>query len=760
MATAIYFGGSRINVPGAYSVVDASALAGLSPGAVGIVALIGTAEGGKPLTIDTTFSDFTRPEKVFETFRAGNLRKAGQFAFEPSNDEAIPGGAQRLVCVKVNPATQSTATLADAAAADAVDLTSADWGLFTAQINITVAAGTLQGKLITITFESTIETIDNVGGDAVIDIAYDADSGAGWDTSMTGLFSATQFLASASKAETGLVTERAADIPATGVVRVESDNAGDTTQTVTIYGLDGSNNAVSETLTLNGTTEVVGTQSFAKVIAAQKSAATTGTITVEDTVLPTTLFTLAPGTLTRGLYVTTNMPVADDLFVTVDTDDATDLILIGRAASGALTLTRVDLTSANTTPVEVTAYDGGSITAVALGDTAAARTVTLDASAIKASTALFTTVQQLTDHLNAKDGFTATAQVSNPTTFLLTDMDYGASPTALTTVAVSFYADLYEFITAVNQGSGLVTAARATGASQVPANTVSPVFLQGGSEGTPTITEWQSALDLLKKRRVNIIVPLTEDQAVHSALVSHLKFRAGKGRSEANGYVGIGTVGGAGETKSNLKSQIQVLGTRHVSALSQEVERFDPDTGLATWYPPWMHAVIAAGMQAGSPIGEPLTHKRPNVTDIRNDSSWTVEDDKEELIDAGLMIAEKVDGIGVRYVRSVTTHLQDDNLVFSEMSANESANTAIFELRTAMEQRIGKRALAGTVASLKGLASDVLGRLVDDEIIVLWRSLTVEQIGDVFPISVEIAPVVPINFIPITVHLVAVRAAA
>jgi len=247
---------------------------------------------------------------------------------------------------------------------------------------------------------------------------------------------------------------------------------------------------------------------------------------------------------------------------------------------------------------------------------------------------------------------------------------------------------------------------------------------------------------------------------VHAALNAHLKFRAGKGRSEANGYVGFGTAGGAGDTKALLKSRAQALGSRHLTALGQEAERFDPDTGLATFYPPWMHGVIAAGMQAGSPIGEPLTHKLPNVTDIRNDSSWTVEDDKEELIDAGIMIAEKVDGIGVRYVRSVTTHLKDDNVVFTEMSANESANTAIFELRTAMEQRIGKRGLSGSVASLKGLASDILGRLVDDDIIVLWRALTVEQIGDVFPVSVEIAPILPINFIPITVHLVAVRTAA
>lgn len=123
-------------------------------------------------------------------------------------------------------------------------------------------------------------------------------------------------------------------------------------------------------------------------------------------------------------------------------------------------------------------------------------------------------------------------------------------------------------------------------------------------------------------------------------------------------------------------------------------------------------------------------------------------------------MSEKVDNVGIRWIRSITTHLADDNVVFTEMSANESANTAVFELRRQLELKIGQRGLAGSAAAIKGLANDVLGRLIDDEIIVAYRALQVDQIGDVFPVSVEIAPVLPINFIPITVHLVAVRAAA
>jgi hypothetical protein len=305
-----------------------------------------------------------------------------------------------------------------------------------------------------------------------------------------------------------------------------------------------------------------------------------------------------------------------------------------------------------------------------------------------------------------------------------------------------------------------VNGARATGGALPPANTVAPVYLVGGSEGTPTITDWQAAFDLLKKRRYNILVPLSRDPAVHFLALTHLIAKNGVLKSEANGYIGIGKADGSGETRSELQSQIQAIQARHVCAISQEVQRYDNDTGLATWYPPYMLAALAAGMQAGSVIAEPLTHKLILATDIRNDPSWTVEDDASDLIDRGLMMAEKKDGIGIRWVRSITTHLADDNVVFCEMSANESLITAVYEFRERMEKKVGTRGLAGTVGAMLSIARGVLNQMVDEEKIVAHRALQIEQVGDVFPVSVELSVVLPVNFIPITVHLTPTLAAA
>ena len=110
-ATTIFFNGRLISVPGSYSEVDASGLEQVGLGASGIVAVLGTAEGGRPVSEISSLSDylrFTKPEAIRETFRSGNLREVGDFLFAPAKDPNILAGAQEVVAMKVNPATASS----------------------------------------------------------------------------------------------------------------------------------------------------------------------------------------------------------------------------------------------------------------------------------------------------------------------------------------------------------------------------------------------------------------------------------------------------------------------------------------------------------------------------------------------------------------------------------------------------------------------------------------------------------------------------
>ena len=88
------------------------------------------------------------------------------------------------------------------------------------------------------------------------------------------------------------------DMQATGTVGVYSSDPGDTTQTVTITGRDSTGVVVTESLALNGTTKVTGTQQFERILKITLSAAAAGTVTVEDNqATPNKITDLAPGEL-------------------------------------------------------------------------------------------------------------------------------------------------------------------------------------------------------------------------------------------------------------------------------------------------------------------------------------------------------------------------------------------------------------------------------------------------------------------------------
>jgi hypothetical protein len=301
-------------------------------------------------------------------------------------------------------------------------------------------------------------------------------------------------------------------------------------------------------------------------------------------------------------------------------------------------------------------------------------------------------------------------------------------------------------------------ASGATGGA--PDNTSAPIFLTGGSEGTAAFSNYQTALNLLKRTRVNSIVVLTGDPAVHAALDAHCAYMGGIGRNERDGFVGLLNAGLTDvPTKTEAKAQVVDLNSRHIRALPQAIERFNSQGERQEYLPPF-HACIAAGMQAGSAVGESLTYKFANVLAFRQHNTWNPTDDAEEMVQAGLMFLESVEGVGRRYVRNITTHLSSNNIAFIEGSVNEATNFAVYNFRTNLEFAVGRKGFAGTINATKSIAIGTLGLLVDAQTLVTWRSLQIELIVDVMEVGVEIAPVIPINFVKSTVHLVTVAQTA
>ncbi len=182
------FNGQAFVRPQVVSFVDDSRLVGPNDASTINLGVLGISTGGQP----NTGLIFTSARDARRILRGGELLDAIERAYGPGANTA---GAYRVVAVRVNPATQSTFTLVDASAGNAIVLTSTDWGAHTAQIGVRIDEASINiptptiatVKKITVTKQATTGTLatntsqDNVGR-ASITVQY---TGSGTTATMT-----------------------------------------------------------------------------------------------------------------------------------------------------------------------------------------------------------------------------------------------------------------------------------------------------------------------------------------------------------------------------------------------------------------------------------------------------------------------------------------------------------------------------------------------------------------------------------------------
>ena len=531
------------------------------------------------------------------------------------------------------------------------------------------------------------------------------------------------------------------------VVTVSSANAADTTQTLTIYGMDAAGAAQVETVALNGTADVATTGTFKYVIGAKLSAATAGDVNIVSKGSAATPayyrhFPLAAADLAFGVESGLNAAPNGTVTLTLPAGpfQFQRTLIVGTNASGAPT------TELLSTPAATSSTSWATIDTITTGcmiPGGAAITYT----PVNLPIATYATLDTWQAHFADQPEFDLTKKTPVAgENYQIANLD---AFTADVATAYSIRDILNSLIVAVNGGSSYVTAARASGATLPPANTSLPVFLTGGGEGTTAFSTWQSALDLLREEQVNTVVVLTDDPAVHAATIAHCAYMCGAGRGERDCVLGAPS----GTTLSDAKALALTMNTRHARLVIQDVERYNTSGELEEFAPPFA-ACVAAGMQAGSEVGTSLTFKYANVLDVINDSTYNLKDNGDELINAGLCVIEKVPNRGFRWLRNVTTYLQDNNLAYTEASVNEAVNYAVLNFREALEEAVGQKGFAGTVTAAEGLAINILGQLVREGVITTYRNLTIVLTDDTMTVDVEIAPVNPVNFVKSTVHLV------
>lgn len=753
--TTIIVDGVEKAVPGAYTSIDASALDVPTQQSVGIIGMLGTGVGGKPYSalvdVATDVQKAKTSGQVKRLVRDGDLREVGAVLFKPGvAGGKIQGGAAQVVLMKVNPAVAAHADFVNADG-NALRITAADYGNFTNQIKVTIAAGTNGGKKVVIDFENTTEIHDDLGltGKATLIYAGGSDGA----TTATVANSGTVMTLAMTRVDAGLDTGFT-QAPGASSLEVVSANAGDTTQTVTVLGLDASNVPQSVIVTLNGTTPVAITGTWNLETAIVMSAVAVGTVTLRIASAGATVVQLTAGQTSKGKTVLDIPVVSGTLTVVASGATTKKLVLRGVTAAGVALSQAVTLNG--TTPVTITGLFA-RYTSIELGNVEAARNVTLAASMVVLTFTSFDTLAKLEDKIESvHSDFTWTALIGNQSEVLSTSLDIFTAVTMLTLVTIN--AVLADIITQVNATSTLGVASRLTPGTGAPTN-IGPIFLAGGHEGdagnpnvpTALFADWQAGLDLMKQLDVNTVIVNTSDAAVHAALDEHIAFMCGQGQMERDAKVGAAT----NETKTALKARVLALNTRHIAVFAQDVPLFDTD-GVLTYQPPYFQAALVAAGQAGVSVGTPLTEAFFDVKGPpRQHSSWNPIEDGDEMIKAGLSIMRHVDGTGVKLVRGNTSYLASTNVVFSEASANQALNFAVRAFRARLQLSIGKKGFKGSVRDAKAKCIGVLDDLTkgDDPILVAYTNLVVTLIADRMDVEVGMAPVLPINFAPAKVSV-------
>lgn len=415
------------------------------------------------------------------------------------------------------------------------------------------------------------------------------------------------------------------------------------------------------------------------------------------------------------------------------------IVISGYNVAGVETTQTITLS--NTTKVTSNVFS--QIYGLTITNTAKAGLVlTIDGIAFDLDLSTFETVNDVVDFVNqANNDYHFTANYLASKSYNATALDGFRSVQDIKGVEVAVTANLQELIDTLSASKVASLVRVGTNACDDFTN-ITGTFLIGGTQSSVVLGDWTSALELIETSDIQIVVPFSSDVDVHKEVLKHCTKSALAG-SERNGWVGAS----ANQSITDLKNNwVKALNNRNIALVGQSVKVTNPQGVIQTLEPKYF-ALICASMQAGTPVATPLTRKRPDVVDVL--SAWIANRDVTDAIKAGIC-ALTSDNLGWRIERSVTTWIKDDNPIYSEVSANESINTSVRDLRNALDIYIGDRNLNITGSRIQGIVSARLDQQVNDGIIKAYKNVVLENLGDTLKVNYTVAAVEPLNFISIT----------
>jgi hypothetical protein len=368
----------------------------------------------------------------------------------------------------------------------------------------------------------------------------------------------------------------------------------------------------------------------------------------------------------------------------------------------------------------------------------------------------FRTIQELVDRINTTTGFTATVLDGNGQKPALNGLDSVTVQDVKTADYVAT-ANLQAIVDWFNSTTeGFVTATRAANAGAVPAN-IPFTYLSGGSDGIVTNSEWSDAYTTLQTVDVQWVVPVSSDPAIHAMNDSHCAFMSNVARMERRGIVGTGI----GTSDEDALAAAKALNSDRTSLVHIGYYDYD-ENGKLSLFPPYLLAAMIAGAFSGVNPGTPLTNKTIKVRGLERDLRNPT--DTDVLIEGGVLCVENTPS-GYKVVKSITTWLVNDNYNRVEVSVGFACDFVARNVRNALDILRGEkaspislsRAVSITESTLRELARPEPsgpGVIVGDAENPPYRNIRATIEGDVLRVEFQCSPVLPINYIPITIYAV------
>jgi len=367
----------------------------------------------------------------------------------------------------------------------------------------------------------------------------------------------------------------------------------------------------------------------------------------------------------------------------------------------------------------------------------------------------FPTIQQLVDRINVVSGFLASVLDGNGEQEALNGLDYVTAQSVKTSYTVA--GNLQAVVDWFNGiGEGFVNAARVAGVGAVPA-AVNWTYLSGGSDGVVTNSEWQAAYTTLQAEDVQWVVPLSSSSAIHAMNDTHCAYMSNIARMERRGIVG----GASGATDDAAIAAAKALNSDRSSYTHLGYYDYDANGNLKLFEPYFMAALLAGAFSGVNP-GTALTNKSIKVRGLERKLRNPTDTDK--LIKGGVLCVEDKPN-GYRVVKSITTWLNNNNYNRVEISTGVALDFVARNVRDALDPLRGAKGNPQTLALAVARAESALrelarpepqgpGVIVGDKENPAYKNIVAYLEGDVLRVDFQCSPVIPVNYIPVTIFAV------